>query len=278
MTGTHEDFVALASAYALGSLDAADARAFESHLAQCDACQAEVSSFSGVVTALAEAVPQVEPRAELRARVLASVAAPASVTPISARRTSPVATRARRGVLVWLPYAALVAVTAGLGAYTLSLRARVADLQLRLDEATSRMLLADRALTDARRVALQTQSTVDVLTAPDLARIDLAGQAATAPSARARALWSRQRGMVFTASDLPALPAGRVYQVWVVTADARISAGLIAPDASGRGTGVFATPPDIARPVAVAVTLEPAGGVPQPTGAFYLLGSPRPQL
>jgi anti-sigma-K factor RskA len=50
---------------------------------------------------------------------------------------------------------------------------------------------------------------------------------------------------------------------------------LIAPDASGRSNGVFATPPDIDPPIAVAVTLEPAGGVPQPTGAFYLLGTPR---
>ena len=37
-------------------------------------------------------------------------------------------------------------------------------------------------------------------------------------------------------------------------------------------SGVFATPRDIDQPVAVAVTIEPAGGVPQPTGAFYLLG------
>ena len=171
----------------------------------------------------------------------------------------------------WLAYAALLAVTVGLGGYSLSLRARVADLEVRLADATSRTLVATRAMAEARRVALQTQSSVDVLTAPDLARIDLAGQP-TAPSARARALWSRERGMVFTASNLPPLQAGRVYQVWVVTADARISAGLIMPDDSGRSTAIFSTPPDIPPPVAVAVTLEPAGGVPQPTGAFYLLG------
>lgn len=112
-----------------------------------------------------------------------------------------------------------------------------------------------------------------VLAAPDLARIDLAGQPA-APAASARALWSRTRGMVFTASNLPPLPAGRVYQVWVVAGPAPISAGLLMPDAAGGGTVFFNTPPDIPAPQAIAVTIEPAGGLPAPTGAFYLMGTP----
>ena len=116
-----------------------------------------------------------------------------------------------------------------------------------------------------------------VLAAPDLARIDLKGEGA-ARGASARALWSRQRGMVFTASNLPPLPAGRVYQVWVVTARAPVGVGLLQPDASGQGTRVFKTPADIAAPVAVAVTLEPEGGVPAPTGERYLLGTPGPAI
>jgi anti-sigma-K factor RskA len=52
-----------------------------------------------------------------------------------------------------------------------------------------------------------------------------------------------------------------------------LSAGLIEPDASGRADAVFATSPDIPNPVAVAVTLEPAGGVPAPTGPKYLVGT-----
>jgi anti-sigma-K factor RskA len=79
--------------------------------------------------------------------------------------------------------------------------------------------------------------------------------------------------MVLSASKLPPPPAGKTYQVWVLTSDpAPLSAGLIEPDASGTVEAVFATPPDIPQPVAVAVTLEPAGGVPSPTGAKYLVG------
>jgi hypothetical protein len=133
--------------------------------------------------------------------------------------------------------------------------------------------LAERDTLEARRVADDATSAMAVLAAPDLTRIDLAGQPA-APRATARALWSRNRGMVFTTADLPPAPAGRVYQVWVVTAQSPVSAGLLNLDPSGRTTAVFRTPPDIGAPVAVAVTLEPAGGVPAPTGERYLIGTP----
>ncbi len=146
-------------------------------------------------------------------------------------------------------------------------------LDARLAEATARAREAERATSDARRAADLAQSAIAVLAAPDLARIDLAGQPA-APAASGRALWSRQRGMVFSASNLPALPRGRVYQVWVVVPSGPISAGLIEPDASGGAGGVFQTPPNIPAPVAVAVTIEPAGGVPAPTGERVLVGAP----
>jgi len=37
-------------------------------------------------------------------------------------------------------------------------------------------------------------------------------------------------------------------------------------------TAMFQTPPDMAKPVAMAITLEPEGGVPAPTGDKYLVG------
>ena len=62
----------------------------------------------------------------------------------------------------------------------------------------------------------------------------------------------------------------------MVTAQAPVSAGLLTPDASGGGSVYYETPVDIAPPTAVAVTLEPAGGVTAPTGAMYLVGKPSP--
>jgi hypothetical protein len=185
-------------------------------------------------------------------------------------RAPRVASNARQ----WLPLAALVVLTVGMGVYAGWLQVRVTVLEERLEQALLQAAAAETAVADARRVNGELQSAMAVLAAPDLVRIDLAGQT-PAPQATARALWSRARGMVFTATNLPPLPAGQVYQVWVVpTAQPPISAGLLRPDPAGAGQTYFNTPPDIPPPAAVAVSIEPAGGVLAPTGAIYLVGKP----
>ncbi len=241
---THEELKANAAGYVLGSLDPEERRAFESHLAGCAECSAEVASLWPVVGALATAVPQVTPRPELRERILGA-AAPAGADAHIHDRKPPAA-------LAWLPLAAAIVIAIGAAVYVVRLQRQMGELQARFEQA---------------------QATTAVLAAPDLARIDLQGQP-VAPDARARALWSRSRGLVFTAANLPPAPAGKAYQVWVVTAQAPISAGLLTADPSGGGTQYYMTPVDIAPPLAVAVTLEPAGGVPAPTGERYLVGMP----
>jgi anti-sigma-K factor RskA len=78
---------------------------------------------------------------------------------------------------------------------------------------------------------------------------------------------------VFTTSNLPVPPPGRAYQLWVLTAQpAPISAGMLTPDANGRVDARFDMPADLPRPVAMAPTLEPEGGVPAPTDDKYLVG------
>ena len=262
MSGTHDDMVVLAPAYVLGALEPEERRAFESHLAECDRCVSEVRSLGRVTSGLAQSVPQMTPRAALRDRVLHAVGAGDARVPGSR-------VHARWGMGNWLAYAACVAVATAAVLYAMNLRARVESLEARLELAQVRMAASDRALVEARRAAFETQSAMAVLAAADLTRVDLRG-APAAPQAAGRALWSRQSGMVFSATSLPPLPAGKIYQVWLVTGGTPVSAGLIAPDESGRGVGIFRTPVDVTGPVTVAVTIEPEGGVPAPTGDFYL--------
>jgi anti-sigma-K factor RskA len=61
--------------------------------------------------------------------------------------------------------------------------------------------------------------------------------------------------------------------LWILTAQpAPTSVGLLKPNEGGDVTAVFKTPADIPAPVAMAVTIEPDGGVPAPTGDKYLVG------
>jgi hypothetical protein len=121
----------------------------------------------------------------------------------------------------------------------------------------------------------QADRAVSILTALDMRRIDLAGVDAS-PGAVARAYWSATQGLLIVADRLPTPPPGRAYQVWMIGGGSTdpVSAGLIEGVSSGRGMLIAPPPQGVSTgPLTVAVTDEPAGGLPAPTGSKHLLGS-----
>jgi anti-sigma-K factor RskA len=260
----HTVFLEAASLYAVHALPDDERRAFEEHLRSCDVCARELRSFDGAVAALLQGVPQIDPPASLRDAIVARRQ--------RADTTARVSGSAYRWSVGWVAAAAMLVAALGLAGYTAALRRETAGLRQQLQSALVRLDQTEQRLEGAARSVNASQLRIAVLMAPDLARIDLAAQP-TAPRAVGRAFWSRARGLVFTASALPTLPAGRTYQVWVITAERPLSAGTADPDDRGTITAFFATPPDIPAPVAMAVTDEPQGGVPAPTGNRYLVGA-----
>lgn len=253
----HEQYGELAAAYGLDALDAAERAAFERHLSSCAECQQVVAETQQVAAALPYALAPAVPPAALRARIM--------------KAASPTAPSAAPSMMLqWLTAAAaIVAVAAGVTAWRQYQRADASQAAASQSQAQVEALQAQLSA-----MQMQTETArraIDVLAADDLTRIDLKGQPA-APSATGRVYWSPTRGLMFSAVDLPALPAGRVYQLWYVTATAPVSAALIDPDAAGRFTLITDAPAGI-TPTAMAVTIEPAGGLPAPSGAFYLLGT-----
>jgi anti-sigma-K factor RskA len=292
----------LASLYALGVIDAEGYADLQQEILAAPAVAADVRALVQTMVGVAQAVPQIDPPASLRARVLTSVTGktfpeatpvtpaapptPAAVTPITQApaapqprvKTPPAPVVVKRGGMPawtgWLAAAAMLLAAIGTGMYAMQLRDRIILMEQRAAQAERDLLEVRRALGESEVQTRTLRLQAAVLIAPDMAKVDLAGQP-VAPGAQARAFWSRQRGMVFTASSLPQLPAGKVYQLWVVPGGAGaapISAGLLTPDPNGGLNTHFVTPPDLPTPVALAVTLEPAGGVTSPTGEKYLVG------
>jgi anti-sigma-K factor RskA len=262
----HREMWESAALYAANALSAGERHAFEAHARTCVDCARELRSFDPVSLALSLAVPQVDPPPALRERVLAAHRS-SSHGAVAAELPA----RAARWNAGWLSAAALLVTALGLGWYASAQRTTIGGLRQQLLNTIARLDRSERQLEVATRAVSGMQLRMAVFAAPDLARVDLAGQT-PAPRAVGRAFWSRSRGLVFAASALPPLPAGRTYQFWVVTANQAISAGLVQPDERGGATAFFATPPDIPAPVAMALTIEPAGGVPAPTGDKYLVG------
>ena len=193
-------------------------------------------------------------------------------TPAMPKPTPTAQKKGRRRVLLALVAGSLAA-AAGLGLWG-SRQANLATaLQENLDAANTQARIAELETASALRIADALRDGARVLTAADVRTLDLTGQPA-APDARGRLFWSAGEGGLLTATGLPPVPPGLVYQLWLIPDTTPVRAALLQVDAEGRAMAA-ATPPDgVTEPVPAAVTLEPAGGAATPGGDVYLLGRP----
>ncbi|WP_193612511.1 anti-sigma factor [Nocardioides lijunqiniae] len=245
------DIHALSGAYAVDALDDIERAQFERHLAECEACRAEVRSLREATALLAEAVQQ-EPPAGLRDRVLAGIdtvrplpplTSPASApltpvvssdadalgTPASSEASGSRRTRRRFPALV---AAASVAAVLGLGGVVAS--------QPWKDETS------------------QPPSAVDqVLAAPDAEsweqRMDDGAKVTLTRS-------EKLNRAVVTAEGMPELTDEQVYELWLQHDGRMVPAGVMDGES---GTLLLEGDPSTAE--AAGITIEPAGGSEEPT-------------
>ncbi|WP_447598005.1 anti-sigma factor domain-containing protein [Nitrospira sp. Nam80] len=72
------------------------------------------------------------------------------------------------------------------------------------------------------------------------------------------------------AFDLPDLPAGTVYQLWAID-EKPFSMGFFTLDTGRKGRLLIKGMRNVSKLKQIAISIEPAGGRPQPSGAVYLL-------
>jgi hypothetical protein len=114
------------------------------------------------------------------------------------------------------------------------------------------------------------QAMGQVTGAPDTAQITLLQQPG-GPPGQARVVYNARMGMGVYSGLIAPAPAGKSYQLWLVPASGSpVSAGLVEANQQNGAVVVRLTPGLVAK--AFAVTLEPQGGMPQPTGPKVLVG------
>ena len=85
--------------------------------------------------------------------------------------------------------------------------------------------------------------------------------------------YNPRKGMVMYTAELPPPPTGKIYQMWLVPATGvPISAGIFVPVEHGTRQMWMAEVPLNTEAKLFAVTVEPGGGMPQPTGVKVLVG------
>ena len=258
-----EEIRELAAVYVLGGLDGEDRARFERLLDAGDgeavAALAEFEATLMDLTAGAQQTPAPAVREALMARIGGEEAARLAV----ARPVRP-ETPARRSRRAWWPVAWAAAMAAGIAAIAVAVPLS-SRYEHRLND------LAQEAAT--LRAELERQrAIVALIRDPGTQVVALAGLE-PAPAARARMLWNAPAGGLLVAAGLPAAPAGKAYQLWAISGkNAPVSAGVFEVDARGSGTLRVPSLPGVAAVDVFAVTLEPAGGLPAPSGPMFLAG------
>jgi hypothetical protein len=136
---------------------------------------------------------------------------------------------------------------------------QLADARQALDQATSER---DRL---ARAVAF--------FEAPETKQVNF-GDPQNAPP-RGNVYLHPRLGVLLVASNLPALPADRTYEMWVIRrGENPRPAGLFRSDQDGTALHVQSEALDVAEIVGVAVTVEPAAGSQVPTPPILFVAQP----
>lgn len=239
MNGT-TDLHELSGAYAVDALDGRERERYEAHLARCAPCRAEVDDLQAAVARIG-AVAEEAPPPSLRADLLGLI------DTTRQERPGPAAVESRR----WRP--------TGDGRHRWAAAAAAALV----------VVAVGTGVTLARSASDPVDGPTEVvLAARDAAMVPLTGPEGV--TANFHYAVSEGRG-VLSAQGLEPLDDGRVYELWILREDALEPAGLFQPDADGRATAVVAGRFDDAAGVAVSV--EPEGGMPAPTGPVVLEGT-----
>ncbi len=249
----HQQFGEDLSLYALEELSGEQRQAIERHLQECSACRRELERLRGDLSLLALSTTGPKPPERARVRLMEAIAR----EPRSAKAPSVKPWR------VFLPSFAAALMTL-LAVFFWIQEARLQDQVSTLQHQASGQLAE---LQRAREV-------LSTLTASDAMRVTLVASKKP-PEPQGKAIYVRDRSsLIFLASNMPALPAQKAYELWLIPLQgAPIPAGMFKPDSHGSATVINPPLPTGVEAKAFAITVEPEAGSTSPTSSILMLGA-----
>jgi len=261
----HKIALELLESYAFGTLDDAERAAVEAHLlTRCAECLARLRDVSELSVKLAQAVPHVEVPARTKARLFERIHS----THHPAKATRP----SGRLRLAWSTAAVSTAAALFLVWQTTALRREVSE--------TNRLLASTVAETGRMRTELSSyRAEVEkykgamMLGEPGVRFVSLDGMEPNRESFGSVVTKpDKSAGMLYV-YRFPMAPEGKEYQLWGLREGLPpVSVGMFSVDPNGTAMLNMKSIPESTHIVGFAVTIEPKGGMPQPTGMMYVKG------
>ncbi|WP_328904182.1 anti-sigma factor [Streptomyces sp. NBC_00441] len=246
-------------AYALHALPEDERLDFERHLKGCASCRAEVAELQATAALLGQATAAAPPPA-WREEVFRKVALTPQEAPVGAEETAP----PPRAPVAAQPVP--VTSAAGSRAYAPSrqpprvvLAACVAVVLACLGIATWQYEEAQDARTTAEQVREQQDDVARVLTAPD---VKLENQEMRDGGTVTVAFSRSENAATLAVSGLPPLAGDKTYEAWFIEDGEPVPAGLLG---SSPAQGLTLLDGPVGDATAVALSVEPSGGSPQPS-------------
>jgi anti-sigma-K factor RskA len=249
--------------YALDALDGQERREFEAHLRDCSACRHALNTARECVALLALSTPEMAPPPSAKSALLARVHAESRSGKI-VRDTHMGVRRRSWGLRFALGFAAAAII---LAIATVLLWRNNRQQEKKIQALQSQLHAAqEQSSIDATTA----HTMAEVVGAPDTVQIALLQQTG-GPPGQAHILYNARMGVLVYLGEIAPAPVDKSYQLWLVPASgAPVSAGLVSGGQQAKPTVVHLQEGLNAK--AFAVTVEPRGGEPQPTGPKVLVG------
>jgi anti-sigma-K factor RskA len=281
----HEDYKELLAANALTALDVENARSLDTHLESCGECRSEMRVWHDTAALLALDAAALEPSPQAREQLLASVRAERAKKASQTRDYAPDYDRAaptdgssaskvlpfeqpRRNI--WTSPGSF-GVIGSIAATLVGVGLVVALFLLWQQNRSAQAELARLAteMREAKEQLAREREAVELLSSPGARMAQLAGTVA-APGAHAMLAYDKKGHAMLMAKGLPAAPKGMAYQLWFIVGKKPMPGKVFSTDAAGNASLEDQIPNEALDTAVFAITLEPEGGMPSPTGAMYL--------
>lgn len=282
-----EEFRQLCTEYSAGILQGEELRRFEEYLRT--ASEAELTEFVEFVSTasmLPLALERQAPPARVKEQLMQKIQLSARAHESAERRTAtftatvPPPLKHPEPRRSWLPFgvtAVFLIMVIGFSIYVSNLMGTIEQQNTNLVTVQREKQQLATQLVELKDELTRKEELLKVISSKRIEVTFMGGQKIN-PVGYGKIIWDPEKGTaILQVSNLPAVPKDKDYQLWVIKDKKPISAGVFAVRDSAPSffkieNLAVTNPKEIA---AFAVTLEPKGGVPAPTGDMYILGSPR---